>query len=382
MADPAEANEELEKFREAWRQEVQDRARQRDNGEHQRPAKASILNSGVKHDALPPVQKPRERPKGMLDAERKEDDKITSGILQDEVELARAIGSMQLGSSKSSTFKPPARTQTVAPTKTQDRPVSVAKPTSPKAKHALPATAKPHSGREHGPGTISTKKAVEAYARAVEHENSGQLNEALHLYRKAFKLDDRVEKAYNSAVVKEEERSQAVVEDSQVVDPTLPVTATPPPLEPYVFRTHTQLAPDYHSPARTPVRVHGDGESVHAEWTDPLTRIINKFEGDLYAIDFEPEEEKWPVLLATLPDEVIENVIFFLDVQSLERFALACKKARLLTRTAPVWRYVSGKDRLKRFLILRTKTSLRKDLRAATDTARRETLRSGQTTWV
>jgi F-box protein 9 len=239
--------------------------------------------------------------------------------------------------------------QHLQPVKTQDKPNPLAKPTSPRSKHALPATTKPHAGKDHGPATVSTKKAVEAYAKAVEHENSGQLNEALHLYRKAFKLDDRVEKAYNTAVVKEEERSQAVVEDSQVVDPTIPVTAAPPPLEPYVFRTHTQLAPDYHSPARTPIRTHADGEGVHTEWNDPLTRIINKFEEDLYTIDFVAEEEKWPVLLATLPDEVIENVIFFLDVQSLERFALTCKKARLLTRTAPVWRYVQMDHGVERF---------------------------------
>lgn len=351
MADKSEAiaDEELERFRAQWRQEVQDRARQRDIEEQKRPTKASGSSSTVKQDAVPQLSKPRERPKGMLDAERNEDDKIKSGILQDEVELARAIGSMRLGSGKGNVGKvPQPNVSQHPPVKTQDKPTFVTKPTSPKAKHAQPAIAKPHAGKDHGPATGSTKKAVEAYAKAVEHENSGQLNEALHLYRKAFKLDDRVEKAYNTAVVKEEERSLAVVEDSQVVDPTLPVTAAPPPLEPYVFRTHTQLAPDYHSPARTPVRTYADGEGVHTEWNDPLTRIINNFEEDLYTIDFVPEEEKWPVLLATLPDEVIENVIFFLDVQSLERFALTCKKARLLTRTAPVWRYVRSDYRAKR----------------------------------
>lgn len=331
------AQEELEKFREQWRREVQDRARQRDHVEQKRPTKAIDSSTGDKHDAIPLAENARERPKGILNAERKEEDKIQSGILQDEVELARAIGSVHLSTGQRHVVKPSAHT--AQPAKPQGKGVAPANPTSPKAKQALVAP-KPLARKEHGPPAVSTKKAVEAYARAVEHENSGQLNEALHLYRKAFKLDDRVEKAYNTAIVKEEERSQAVVEDTQVVDPALPVTATPPPLEPYVFRTHTQLAPDYHSPARMPVRSHGDGEGVHPEWTDPLTRIINKFEEDLYAVEFAPEEEKWPVLLASLPDEVVENIIFFLDVQSLERFALTCKKARLLTRAAPIWRYV------------------------------------------
>jgi F-box protein 9 len=340
MADSSQANDEdeLAKFREQWRQEVQDRARQREIVEHKKPINPPAPSPKVfrKAEEEPIVQ--RERPRGILDSERKDDEKITSGVLQDEVELARAIGSIQLGGTKVNVDKAQQTRHDVKYTKPHGKPGFGANPLSPKPKHATPAIAKAHIGKEHHVSTTSTKKAVEAYAKAVEHENTGQLNEALHLYRKAFKLDDRVERAYNSAIVKEEERNQAVAEDTQVVDPGLPVTATPPPIEPYVFRTHTQLAPDYHSPARRIARTSGDGDDIHAEWNDPLTRIINKFEEDLFAVDFEPEEEKWPVLLSRLPDEVVENVVFFLDVQSVERFALTCKKARLLTRVAPVWK--------------------------------------------
>lgn len=341
MANATKVNDEdeLAKFREQWRQEVQDRARQREIAEQKKAVNPSAPTAEVDRKAEEEPIAQRERPKGILDSERKDDERITGGILQDEVELARAIGSIQLGGTKGNVEK----AQQLArhdqkPTKPHGKPGSAANPLSPKPKHATPAIAKTHIGKEHHASVNSTKKAVEAYAKAVEHENTGQLNEALHLYRKAFKLDDRVEKAYNSAIVKEEERSQAVAEDIQVVDPGLPVTATPPPIEPYVFRTHTQLAPDYHSPARRLARTSGDGDDIHADWNDPLTRIINKFEEDLFTIDFEPEEEKWPVLLSRLPDEVVENVVFFLDVQSVERFALTCKKARLLTRVAPVWK--------------------------------------------
>lgn len=341
MADATNVNDEdeLAKFREQWRQEVQDRARQREIAERDKPAVHSAPTAESDRKAEEETKTVNTRPRGILDSERQDDEKITSGILQDEVELARAIGSIQLGGTKGSVDKAKQLPRhDVKPTKLQGKPGSAANPLSPKPKHATPAIAKTHIGKEHHVSTNSTKRAVEAYAKAVEHENTGQLNEALHLYRKAFKLDDRVERAYNSAIVKEEERSQAVAEDTQVVDPGLPVTATPPPIEPYVFRTHTQLAPDYHSPARRIARTAGDGDDIHAEWNDPLTRIINKFEEDLFAVDFEPEEEKWPVLLSRLPDEVVENVVFFLDVQSVERFALTCKKARLLTRVAPVWK--------------------------------------------
>ncbi|KAJ9100978.1 hypothetical protein QFC19_005374 [Naganishia cerealis] len=340
MADSAQAvaDDELAKFREQWRKEVEGRKRQQEGAAQGRKTQKAATTTAAGKAAVESVDADtRERPRGILDVERRDDQKIKNGILQDEVELARAIGSIQLGKEKSLIAKP---NQEHKHAKPHSKPASTTKPLSPKLKHAQPAMARTSLVKDPILTLNTTKRAVEAYSQAVDLESSGQLNEALHLYRKAYKLDDRVEKAYNSAVVKEEERNQAVVEDIQVVDPGMTVTATPPPLEPYVFRTHTQLAPDYHSPARTPGRSGDTTEDVHAEWTDPLTRIINKFEEDLYTVDFIPEEEKWPVLLARLPDEVVENIVFFLDVQSLERFALTCKKARLVTRAAPVWRCV------------------------------------------
>lgn len=340
MADPTKADddEELAKFRDQWQREIaQDRARQREVAEKKKPVSHPTPTVKTAWATEKEPIEPRSRPRGILDAERRDDEKITSGILQDEVELARAVGSIQLGGSKKTPVKLGQTAQHEAKHNTTHT-THATQPLSPKAKHSQPVLAKSHIGKEHHASVNSTKRAVEAYAKAVEHENTGQLNEALHLYRKAFKLDDRVERAYNSAIVKEEERNQAVEEDTQVVDPGLPVTSTPPPIEPYVFRTHTQLAPDYHSPARRPARTSGDDDDLHAEWNDPLTRIINKFEEDLFTVDFAPEEEKWPVLLSRLPDEILENIVFFLDVQSVERFALTCKKARLLTRVAPVWK--------------------------------------------
>lgn len=358
MADSAQAiaDDELETFREQWRQEVQGRKRQQQVVSQDKPAPqaASATTVGKNVHVEESVEElPRERrPRGILDAERNEDQKITGGILQDEVELARAIGSIRLGEEKASTVVKPTTHEPKSSKPAHGKSVQIVNPVSPKPKHAQPATVKSSHIKDHtaAAATINTtRKAVEAYSQAVDLESSGQLNEALHLYRKAYKLDDRVDKAYNSAVVKMEEQDRAQVEEIQVVDPGMTVTATPPPLEPYVFKTHTQLAPDYHSPARQPIRSAGDPNIVaaaaavdtHVEWTDPLTRIISGFEQDLYTIEFTPEEEKWPVLLATLPDEVVENIVFFLDVQSLERFALSCKKARLVTRVAPVWKYVS-----------------------------------------
>jgi F-box protein 9 len=50
----------------------------------------------------------------------------------------------------------------------------------------------PQNGRSLGAGPSRPKKhysAVQLYAQAVENEQAGQLNDALQLYRKAFKID-------------------------------------------------------------------------------------------------------------------------------------------------------------------------------------------------
>ncbi|KAJ9116356.1 hypothetical protein QFC22_004797 [Naganishia vaughanmartiniae] len=367
MADPvhpidadADADDELATFREQWRQEVETRKRQHQEAaaqvkKPQQAATSSVRNVNVEQSD---EQLPRERlrPRGILDAERTEEQKITSGILQDEVELARAIGSIQLGGGETHVSGKPTIHEHRS-VKAHGKPSSApagGKPLSPKPRHAQPATfAKSTHTKDHTPTLYTTRKAVEAYSQAVDLESSGQLNEALHLYRKAYKLDDRVDKAYNSAVVKAEEKDRAEVVEKEVVDPTLRVVATPPPMEPYVFKTHTQLEGDYHSPVPTvrpasasastaAATITKSADTQHAEWSDPLTRIINTFSEaeTLYTLDFMPEEEKWPCLFGRLPDEVVENIVFFLDVQSLERFAASCKKARLVTRVAPVWRYV------------------------------------------
>jgi F-box protein 9 len=54
------------------------------------------------------------------------------------------------------------------------------------------ARSPPQNGRALGAGPSRPKKhysAVQLYAQAVENEQAGQLNDALQLYRKAFKID-------------------------------------------------------------------------------------------------------------------------------------------------------------------------------------------------
>ena len=66
-----------------------------------------------------------------------------------------------------------------------------------------------------------------------------------------------------------------------------------------------------------------------------LSHIVSKFPSDLI---FMQEDEKQPLWLRLLPDELLVFVLRRLDVASVERFALVCRKARVLTLDVTLWR--------------------------------------------
>ena len=66
-----------------------------------------------------------------------------------------------------------------------------------------------------------------------------------------------------------------------------------------------------------------------------LAQITSAFPLD---VQFEPEDEKQPVRLRSLPNELLVFVLRRLDVMAIERFALVCRKARLLSLDATLWR--------------------------------------------
>jgi len=68
-----------------------------------------------------------------------------------------------------------------------------------------------------------------------------------------------------------------------------------------------------------------------------LGKIIQAFPVDLR---FEPENENEPVLLNTLPEELLVLILSKLDHASIERFATLSRKARLVTLDSGLWRYI------------------------------------------
>ena len=67
-----------------------------------------------------------------------------------------------------------------------------------------------------------------------------------------------------------------------------------------------------------------------------LAHIISQFPSDLI---FAQDDEKQSVWLRLLPDELLVSILRRLDVTSIERFALVCRKARMLSLDATLWRW-------------------------------------------
>ena len=212
----------------------------------------------------------------------------------------------------------------------------------------------------------------------------------------------QVEKSYHHWVIEQESNLLQGIEELQVTDPSRSIAASlpEPDKDVYTFRTTVQTNHDY-VPATSSVVGHPKGDQKGREpltkgkksatvsssgmstprdqavgdRNDPLTHIllswlesaredilhpsepstsddtisthVSPFTPerlpetihDLYHhLPLDPLDDKYPILLLSLPEEILDNVMEFLDVNSLERFALVCKRLRVLTRGVGKWR--------------------------------------------
>ncbi|ORY26145.1 hypothetical protein BCR39DRAFT_541958 [Naematelia encephala] len=183
-------------------------------------------------------------------------------------------------------------------------------------------------------------EAVRLYARAVEDEQSGKLNDALKLYRRAFKMDDNVDRLYARSTNKTLMESPGV-EIVQIPTPSSTdiVSASPPAEEPYTFQRHLQMQPDYEKALHHPTNTSSIASS--SSRPSPLTALFSGLPVPVSEYPFLPADENLPLPLARLPAELLTRVFDHLDVTSLERFARTCWRARYLTATSDVWRRVA-----------------------------------------
>jgi F-box protein 9 len=165
------------------------------------------------------------------------------------------------------------------------------------------------------------RHALVIYKRAVEHEQSGQLDAALALYRQAFRMEPNVDRAYHT------QEMLASISAAQT-----PGVSSKKPGE-------DVAGVDELGKALQLAVTIGSGEAHGGIVTGTLASLVEAFPLDLV---FEPEDEEQPLRLNILPEELLVLIIRKLDHTSIERFAAVSRKARVLTLDPSVWRSVAG----------------------------------------
>ncbi|KAH8108329.1 hypothetical protein DFH11DRAFT_1634448 [Phellopilus nigrolimitatus] len=172
--------------------------------------------------------------------------------------------------------------------------------------------------------SMCLSSAVESYRLAVQYEQSGNLDEALRLYRHAFRLKPDVDKAYHKDELRlspATNQGEASSEHKHYSNHCSKILLDAPVEELNKSLKSLSLAPQ-------------------STVTGVLASLIASFSHDL---EFEPEDESASVPLRSLPDELVVLVLKKLDTTSIERFAVIDKKARVLSLDTGIWRYLVQK---------------------------------------
>lgn len=182
------------------------------------------------------------------------------------------------------------------------------------------------------PFSPTLQRAVEAYRKAVQHEQKSELDDALRLYRTAFRLDPNVDRAYH---LMEDELHRKAAAARTTAAPTEKQShkKTPSGTGPAVVVDGLlqELQGLEVGPSRIPV-AHVRGEGFV---TGTLASLISSWPPEL---TFERESEEDEVPIKMLPDELLVIILRLLDHTALERFAKVNRKARVITLDASIWR--------------------------------------------
>ena len=212
------------------------------------------------------------------------------------------------------------------------------------------------------------RRALDIYSRAVACEQRSEIDEALRLYRLAFRIYDGVGRIYEQlehrgfriTITEHVEHRESEAASAEHV-PSEAAAATQP-----VSRT-TRSETEQLTQGVEGLTITSPGHKQKTV-TDTLADVVSRWPYDL---TFEPEDEKQPVHIRRLPDELFAAVFRALDVTTLERFALVCRKARVLTMDVSIWRYVRA-----RILSCKSngdlQTACDRDLPTTTNTRRRD----------
>lgn len=185
--------------------------------------------------------------------------------------------------------------------------------------------------------------AVEIYRRAMMCEERSDLDQALQLYRTAFRMDANVDRAYRSVELRLQNdvaaaasstgirraRRHSASSDATVVSSITTATDTSTASNATVLQDITKKMKNIHLAALKSVT----SSSQEGSWVNLLSNWP-------YPLTFEQEDEKEPIHINSLPEEIVIHILRLLDVTSVERFATISRRARILTLDPVIWRCV------------------------------------------
>ncbi len=169
----------------------------------------------------------------------------------------------------------------------------------------------------------SRNDALGVYSRAVKHEQAGELDDALRLYRQAFRADSNVDKLYHLR-----EQRARTSEAISLTATTVEGNAKNKAVVPVNARSNSIVPVHMKPPSSAP---HDTGRQV----SSLLAIILANFPMPL---SFEPEDERVLSPLQRLPDELLVHILSYLGAATIEGFALVSRKARMITLDATIWR--------------------------------------------
>ncbi|KAI9059943.1 hypothetical protein FKP32DRAFT_1578870 [Trametes sanguinea] len=226
---------------------------------------------------------------------------------------------------------PPAASSSTAVPEASARPRS---PTVPHLTQRRPSydAAAPHPAVKKPPSITppafgpSLQRAVEVYRKAIQHEQRAELDDALRLYRTAFRMDNNVDRAYH--MMEEEMHRKAAA--SSAAQPMVHHRKTSSASGAADALAQGVQGIDLGSGLIPVAHTRGDGLV-----TGTLASLISSWPAKL---SFEAENEQEGVPINLLPDEVLIMVLQMLEHTAIERFARASRKARVISLDASIWR--------------------------------------------
>lgn len=186
----------------------------------------------------------------------------------------------------------------------------------------------PEASSPHHSGIFRSRNdALEVYSRAVKHEQAGELDDALRLYRQAFRMDSNVDKSHHL----KEQRARTLE--------AISLTATT--AEENVENLEALSIMNARSNSVVPRVVHMKPPSSphHTERQASVSGLLASILANFpMSLSFEPEDERASSPLQRLPDELLVHILRYLGTAAIEHFALVSRKARLITLEATIWR--------------------------------------------